>query len=1210
MMVWIVFWGRNSRVVMKEKIVLALCAVLAMAGCNQNCKDRGECECMTRYDCAEGQRCLLGACVADEQDVWIIPERRFGEPCISHGECVDGVCLPMGPDNGGVCTRACDGAGCEDGWACKAWSGNGASEVTAVCVPETAGRLCTSCAVDGHCNASGDLCMDLGGDDGHVCALDCTFSECPVGYECQDVRRDDRIYRQCVPKDGNCECGAGKEGMGRACTNGNEFGVCSGWEYCERHGNEYRWGECGAKVPAQEVCNGVDDDCDGLVDGLDPGIAFTGEGGDAFPLCFLGGCVGRWICDDAAGSFGWRCDAGDPEREVCNGVDDNCNGDVDEAFVNADGLYVHDDNCGACGVSCSSLLADLAVDAEGNVVPGAAGCEVRDGAPVCVPRHCAPGYYPYPHDNPVSCLRLESPSCEVCGADSDCRVYSDRCMPLRGDFGMHCLQSCDRNAPYEGCTGETGVRGCCPEGSVCRDYEGGKFCVPLGESCSCDASKDGMTRNCVVESGTGVCQGRQTCQKNAAGHYAWSECSAETLTVEVCDGQDNNCDGQIDELFRDEQGRYNDERHCGACNEDCPSRWKAPELHAEGACLISGDAYSCQFTACKYENVPFGKACTTDRECPSGQRCDRQVYYCTAGDGASCSADADCASLGSAHRCEGGKCVLHVQYHDLNGVAADGCECGQAVDAGTDMPDSFSSWPTADSVYVDRNCDGIDGDVKTSLFVSSQSTQSEGTLEHPYRTIGEAVRAYNPSVHTAILVAGGTYYEQVQMRSGVRLYGGYSADFRTRSVIQYSTQIVAPPPAADGKPGSVYIPACSRRTVLSGFVIRGYDTAGGVGATGTQGANTYALYLERASSTLVISNNQIVAGRAASGGNGATGASGSDGSDGGRGRDSRECGTTHCYGETTRGGDAGRNASCPAADGHPGATARDGSQRQEYYSEGYDGRGGTNPSYSNASNWEEFGSFCKYDCMAASEGMRSGGDGRNGDDGAVGLGGAGCVDAVGHVVNGEWVGNAGGNGGAGGTAIGGGGGGAGGGAVNQNDSSCTEGNLVGDIGGSGGGGGAGGCGGAGGHGGGAGGGAFAIWIADHDAMPNIYGNQIRLGLGGAGGNGGAGGAGGNGGIGGAGGASVAPAWCAGEGGSGGSGGTGGAGGGGGGGCGGVSIGIAGVDIPANIGSNNAFILPEDDQNKAAGSPGSGGSSPAGGKGGDGAQGLVEFIHSF
>ena len=1200
---------------MKKNSILVICWVmLAACGCNQNCKERGECDCVSRYDCnGENEICINGVCVAEEQPIWIIPDRAFGESCTGHRDCIDGICLPEGPNNGGVCTVSCEAAeDCPNHWTCNTWTGK---EITAdhVCVPEITPKLCNPCTVDAHCNATGDLCIRL--DEGNICARDCSLQDCPTGYTCESIERDGTSYLQCIPLDNSCECGPGKEGMGKSCTNENTFGVCSGWSYCSILTEGYAWSACDAQIPAEEVCNGKDDDCDGLTDTLDPGITHSdlGDAGNLYPLCYLGGCVGHFLCEaDVEGKFGWRCDAGDPAHEVCNGVDDNCNGQIDEGYTNDDGIYLHDENCGTCGTSCTQILSNLKKDANGEVVAGAAACQLRDDNPVCVPIQCEDGYYPYPHEAPVSCIKLESPACEVCGADSDCHVYSDQCMELRGDFGSHCLQSCEPDSPYN-CTGITGAQSCCPAGFTCEMYEGAKRCIPLGESCSCDATKVGMVRNCVVASGTDVCQGRQTCEDLGNSMYAWSTCSAQSLTVEVCDGQDNNCNGEVDEDFIDDKGRYNNESHCGECNNDCPSRWKAPELHSEGACLPDGDNYSCQFTGCKLEEQVVGKRCSDDADCGSGMRCDRQVFYCVSQNAqtpeVSCSSDADCAGIDRAHRCIDKVCRVKVQYHDVNGIEADGCECGVAIDGGTDEPETFLTFPNEFSSYVDRNCDGIDGVAETSIFVSSQSTASHGTIEHPYKTIGEAIQAFNPTKHTAILVAAGTYMEQVVLKSGVRIYGGYASDFKSRNIILNPTQILAPPPADDSQPGTVYIPSVNRRTIISGFTIQGYDMDESITAAGSRGRNTYGIYVAEASNQIYITNNVIEAGRAGDGGQGKTGDSGYAGTDGEPGQNSRECSNKHCQGQTTSGGNGGKNSHCSSAAGRTGATAAGGDVMQDFVGSDRDGKGGQNNSY--AHNYIEHYAYCKYDCQSG--GYANAENGKDGTNGSSGAGGSGCKSGIGKVYKQDWVGNSGNSGTEGSAARGGGGGGAGGSAVNRNDASCSVGNLLGDIGGSGGGGGAGGCGGDGGGAGGAGGGAFGIWIAQLQSDPQIRGNKVHLGIGGNGGNGGDGGAGGKGGRGGVGGQNLAPAWCAGAGGTGGTGGDGGSGGGGGGGCGGVSIGIAGIGFNASsVESYNNFEYPEGGQNAAAGNGGTGGYSPgsSANQGSDGAKGSVQFSYAF
>jgi hypothetical protein len=83
---------------------------------------------------------------------------------------------------------------------------------------------------------------------------------------------------------------------------------------------------CVGKTPSEESCNYVDDDCDGVTD----------EGqGDLFTSCSAGlGICQRFgfieCADDGAGAF-CNAVAVPAGAEVCNGVDDDCDGSTDES---------------------------------------------------------------------------------------------------------------------------------------------------------------------------------------------------------------------------------------------------------------------------------------------------------------------------------------------------------------------------------------------------------------------------------------------------------------------------------------------------------------------------------------------------------------------------------------------------------------------------------------------------------------------------------------------------------------------------------------------------------------------------------------------------------------------------------------------------------------------------------------------------------------
>jgi len=156
-------------------------------------------------------------------------------------------------------------------------------------------------------------------------------------------------------------------------------GLCKyGKQLCTSSG----WGECiGAVGPATEICDGLDNDCDLQVDESYPEesqLCGFVEGANYG----TGICVpGVMICDEGylycSGHVG-------PAAEICDGIDNNCNGTVDESVANTTAVvcYSGPENTMAVGVCRAGVkyCSDGGFDGpcDGEVTPTVEVCDDLD----------------------------------------------------------------------------------------------------------------------------------------------------------------------------------------------------------------------------------------------------------------------------------------------------------------------------------------------------------------------------------------------------------------------------------------------------------------------------------------------------------------------------------------------------------------------------------------------------------------------------------------------------------------------------------------------------------------------------------------------------------------------------------------------------------------------------------------------------------------
>ncbi|MGK0361029.1 MAG: hypothetical protein ACI9U2_003347 [Bradymonadia bacterium] len=284
--------------------------------------------------------------------------------------------------------------------------------------------------------------------------------------------------------------------------------------------------DCVITAGGVEICDETDNDCDGR---LDEGFDLQGDlshcGGCNLPCdptasaratCDAGACA--QICErgfvdldgDASNGCEYACETrGD--AELCNGLDDDCDGAVDET----DGLAPPEEACGEVGLCAAQCGAD-----------GECGDDACMRG-VCVPRDVI----------------------EVaCDADADCQAEHP---------GLACIKGiCVARSRSPMCDGVAGYRCVRPVGWQFGDETGA--CDGDDNDCDGRTDEDFAARLFEADRATpSACfVGLGLCQREGL-----SECSADGSAVvcsarpgppddpddDDCDGIDDDCDGALDE---------------------------------------------------------------------------------------------------------------------------------------------------------------------------------------------------------------------------------------------------------------------------------------------------------------------------------------------------------------------------------------------------------------------------------------------------------------------------------------------------------------------------------------------------------------------------------------------------------------------------------------------------------------------------------------
>ena len=343
---------------------------------------------------------------------------------------------------------------------------DGATDEDYASVPTTCGLNACGNTGSTSCSAGTELdsCMPLancegdcsnGVDDDGDNAIDCDDSDCdgteacanPVGLPCDDA----------------ADCSA--VGPGGFCLDETSSGIAGG--FCTA--------SCGttADCPTDSECLGglclLPCDSGGMCDAGEACFAIEGPGA-CIPVCSTDDdCTGNNTCNTGSGFCENLCAADDA---TCDGIDDDCDGNIDEDFATNFGGDV---SCG--GDSCfevGSLICVGGVMADTCGAPST-GCTQEtacgdgldndsDGFADCDDPDC---------EQTLACLGAASPVAGTCSVDGDCRSVTGPAVCLAAPGG-YCSNFCDEMDPST-----------CPDNAACITGVCLATCNPTDGAAAC-----------------------------------------------------------------------------------------------------------------------------------------------------------------------------------------------------------------------------------------------------------------------------------------------------------------------------------------------------------------------------------------------------------------------------------------------------------------------------------------------------------------------------------------------------------------------------------------------------------------------------------------------------------------------------------------------------------------------------------------------------
>jgi hypothetical protein len=369
------------------------------------------------------------------------------------------------------------------------------------------------------------------------------------------------------------------------------------------------------------------------------------------------GCVaGKQHCENNV--FGACVAETLPMPEVCNGLDDNCDGNVDEG---TDKICYPQDQ---------------------------AGCTLdKDNIPSCQGL-CAAGRQRCRAGKLEACSGAIVPTAEVCSA-----IAADENCDGAVDEGCACTGNQTRSC-YTGPNGTNGVGTCKAGTQACNNGTLGACMgaiIPKPESCDnpladddCNGMDDDIKDKgapCSVPANAGICRaGTLQCQTGSPS------LNCVTIPVgsvaELCNQLDDDCNGKTDETFM----LMTDPAHCGSCGQACGAgeaccagQCSNPKIDnnncggcgAAYVCGAGGGTGSCCAGKCMDFLSDAANCGTCGHACAAGESCCSGKCLNAATDIKNCGTCGNVCSAGTQPACCGGTCK------DL--TSNDDCgQCGRA----------------------------------------------------------------------------------------------------------------------------------------------------------------------------------------------------------------------------------------------------------------------------------------------------------------------------------------------------------------------------------------------------------------------------------------------------------------------------------------------------------------------------------------------------